>query len=482
MKFGLFGVWVRTGAIAAGGLGLGACATFSADGGLSGVASIVPQDLGKNVAFVRNEADADQIRSRLDSLLRKTLTVDAAVQIALLNNRGLQAAYNELAIAEATRVRSGLPPNPHLSIMRIAGGVEREVETQILTNVLALATLPIRTDMAADRFRQAQLRAAEETLRVAADARRAYYRAVAARELVRLLTQAKSAAEATAQVARELGETGAMNKLDQAREQAFYAETTAELAAARQNEASEREKLIRVLGLWGKDVNFKLPQALPTLPRRPRNLPDVEVDAVRKRVDLQAARIELAALAKSYGLTHATRFVSLLEAGPAFKTTRDREKGEIVRDSGFDVEFEIPIFDFGETRVREAEQTYLQAVNRLLQLAVNIRSEAREAYRGYRSTYDIAEHYQREILPLHKIIDEQVQLQYSAMQSDVFALLTEARQRIAANRTAIAAKLAFWLADSRLRATIYGGARSAEPDIEASAPVFQSAAVSANHD
>ncbi|MBX6329973.1 MAG: TolC family protein [Pseudolabrys sp.] len=482
MKVMRFAVYVRICAIVASGLGLSACVTFSTDKGLGDVAGIVQQDLKKNIAFVQSEGEAAQLRRRVESLLKKTLTVDTAVQIALLNNRGLQAAYNELAIAEAVRVGSSLPPNPRFSILRIASGLETEVETQIVTNVLALATIPIRADIAADRFRQAQLHAAEETLRVAAEARRAYYRAVAARELVRLLSQAKSAAESTAQVARELGKTGALNKLDQAREQAFYAETTAELAMARENESSEHEKLVRVLGLWGKDTNLKLPWVLPALPFRPLNLPDVEVDAVRKRLDLQVARTELAALAKSYGLTHATRFVSLLEAGPAFKTTRDREKGEAVRDSGVDVEFEIPIFDFGETRIRQAEQTYLKAVNRLLQLAVNVRSEAREAYQGYRSTYDVAQHYQREILPLHNIINEQMQLQYSAMQSDVFALLAEARQRIAANRAAIAAKLAFWLASSRLREAIYGGARSAEPETEAPVPIVQTAAVNANHD
>jgi outer membrane protein TolC len=385
------------------------------------------------------------------------LTIDAAVQIALLNNRGLQAAYNELAIAEAQQIGASLPPNPRFSITRIASAPETEIETQIVVDILSLATLPLRADIASDRFRQAQLRAAEETLRVAAETRRAYYRAVATRELVRLLTGAKSSAESTAKVAKQLGETGALNKLDQAREQVFYAETTADLATVRQNATSEREDLIRQLGLWGQDLDFKLPDTLPALPRRPRALPGIEVEAVRKRLDLQIARLELAALRKSYGLTQATRFVSLLEAGPDFKTTRDREKGETIRDRGFDVELQVPLFDFGEVRVRQAEQTYMQAVNRLLERAVNVRSEARDAYRGYRSTYDIAEHYQREVLPLRKIISDQTQLQFGAMQTDVFALLTEARQRIAANRAAIEAKRDFWLANARLLTTISGG-------------------------
>lgn len=452
--------FARFGIVLAGGLGLSACASFSADSGMGTVAALARQDIHKNVAFVRNEAEAAQARARVERLLKKPLTVDAAVQIALLNNRGLQAVYNDLAIADALRVGASLPPNPRFSISRIASAAQTEIDAQIVADILALATLPVRTDIANERFRQAQLRAAEATLRVAAETRQAYYRAVAANELVALLAQAKSYAESTAQVAQELGKTGALNKLDQAREEVFYAETTAELATARQNAASEREALTQLLGLWGRDLNFKLPNSLPALPQRPRTLPGIEVEAVRKRLDLQVARIGLRALAKAYGLTQATRFINILDAGAAFRTTKDKETGQHIHDNGVSVDFEIPLFDFGEVRVREAQQTYLQAVNLLLERAVNVRSQARDAYRIYRSSFDIAQHYQREVLPLRKIIADETQLQFGAMQIDVFALLLEARQRIAANRAAIDAKRNFWLDNANLLTVIFGGGTS----------------------
>jgi outer membrane protein TolC len=121
------------------------------------------------------------------------------------------------------------------------------------------------------------------------------------------------------------------------------------------------------------------------------------------------------------------------------------------------VQFQIPIFDFGEVRVQQAEQTYMLAVNRLAEKAVIARSQARNAYRVYRSTYDIAGYYQREVLPIRKIITEETQLRFSAMQIDVFALLIEARQRLAVLRAAIEAKRAFWLAKADLQAAIIGG-------------------------
>jgi outer membrane protein TolC len=214
--------------------------------------------------------------------------------------------------------------------------------------------------------------------------------------------------------------------------------------------------LSRLLGLWDGNLDFRLPGKLPPLPPRPLSLPGIEVDAVEHRVDLQIARIELAALAKSLDLTGATRFVTLLDVAGVDRKTVD-PNGTTFRERGFDVQFQIPIFDGGEVRVRQAAETYGQAFNRLTERAVNVRSEARDAYRTYRSTYDIATQYQREVLPLRKIISDEIQLRFGSMQDDVFALLTEAKQRIASSRSAIEAKREFWLAQSELKTAVNGG-------------------------
>ena len=442
-------------------IALGGCASFSPDGGMADVAGITGETLRKDVVAIRTADDAARAGSTAQGLLRKTLTADAAVQVALLNNRGLQAAYNELALAETDLIQDSLPPNPTISLSRIAGGDGSEIERQLVGDILALATLPFRSEIARDRFRRAQLRAALATLGLAADVRRAYFRAVASSELIELLTEAKEAAEFTAQLARKLGETGSINKLDQARDQVFYAETTADLATARQDAASARERLVRLLGLWGDDLSFKLPGQLPPLPAQPRALPSIEVDAVDHRLDLQIARLELVALAKSLDLAEASRFVTVLDLAGIDKRIRD--PGSAPRNErGYDVQFQIPIFDGGEVRVRQAVETYNEAFNRLAEKAVNVRSEARDAYRSYRSAFDIAAHYEREVLPLRKIISDEMQLRLNSMQVDVFALLTEARQRIASQRAAIEAKRDFFLAKSELQAAINGGARDSD--------------------
>ena len=470
----------RAGAALVGATVISGCAWFSPDAGMGVVANVAYDELKKDVAAIRTPNDAEAVGLAVRRLLGRTLTADTAVQVALLNNRGLQAVYNDLALAEAQMVEGSLPPNPRISFLRIAGAAELEIERAVVADILALATLPARSQIAFVRFRQAQLAAALETVRLAVQTRRAYYRAVAARELAAFLEQAQLSAKTGAQLAVRLGETGAMNKLDQAREQVFYADMTAQLTAARQTAASEREALIRLLGLWGGDLRLKLPNALPALPRRAQSLAAIEVEAVLRRIDLQISRMELDTLARGYGLTQATRFINILDAGYADKYTKEKETGERIKDRGFAVELQVPIFDFGEVRVRQAEAVYMQAVNRLLELAVNVRSEARDGYRLYRSAYDIAGHYQYEVLPLYKIISDQTLLKYGAMQIDVFSVLTEARQRILATITAIQAKRDFWLASADLKAAIVGGGNSGNRN-EGTKPMAESPGGAGRH-
>lgn len=443
-------------ALLAGAAALSGCRSLSPDGGLSLVSGVAHAEVGKDVVAIRTTEDAALARSKVAALLGRPLSADSAVQIALLNNRGLQAAYNELGIAETIMVEASRPAAPTISLERLASASELEIERRIVANILALLTLPKRSKIAADRFQKAQFEAAEETLRLAIETRRAYYRTVGSRQIVLALQDGQSSAQTASELLRRLGETGAVNKLDQARQQAFYAELTAQLATARERATRERERLIRAMGLWGQELAFQLPDTLPALPNRPRALPNIEQEALVRRVDLQAALLDVKALGKSYGLTRKTKLIDALELAGIAKKTRD-EEGNWDREYGFEFELQVPIFDLGKTRLRKAEQTYLQALNRLAEKAVNVRSEARSAYRGYRSTYDIAAHYEREVLPLRQIISDETLLHYNAMLMDVLDLLADARQRIASRVAAIEAKREFWLATADLQAAISGG-------------------------
>ncbi len=437
------------------------CASFSPDGGMDAVGGIASAELGQDAIKIGDEGTAAEARNRTSRLLKSTLSAEMAVQVALLNNKGLQAAYNELGISEARFVAATLPPSPRLSVTPVVGASFLEIDASVTAGVIALLTLPVRADIAEGRFRQAQLHAAEATLRLAAETQRAFYGAVADTAVISFLEKARLTAEVASDLAKRLGETGALSKLDQAREHAFYADLSAQLARARLRQRSERERLTRLMGLWGTDIAYRLPSILPTLPRQPRAVETIEVMALKRRIDLRIACLEMEALAKRLGLTEATRFVSMLELGGAGKY--ERTESETIRAGGFEAQLEIPIFDLGETRVREAREQYMQAVNRLAERAVNIRSKARAAYQVYRGSYDIARHYQAQVLPLRQIVTDEAQLRYNGMLTDLFQLLVDTRAQIDSNVAAIEAQRDFFIAATDLSAAIAGGGEGDGP-------------------
>ncbi|CAN7228615.1 TolC family protein [Rhizobium sp. LjRoot254] len=436
--------------------------------------------LSKETVWIQSRAEAERVEARVKTLLAQSKAVDAetAVQIALLNNKGLQAAYADLGDAGTDVWQSTLLVNPTMAVGLTGIGTPgleayRAIEGTLAVNVLALATREKTIKVAKVRFEQAQLNAALKTLELAANTRRAWVNAVAAREGVVQLGQAQIAADAASQLAFELGKAGSMTKGSQAREHAFNAELAGQAAQARLAERLAKEELTRLMGLWGDDVAYKLPNRLPSLPKKLIANEIVEAQALAHRVDLQVAKLELEANAKSYGLTEATRFVTDLEIISGFETEREKEDGKVKKDTGYskELEFVIPIFDSGKARMRKAELAYMRAANQLAEKAVNVRSESRSAYEAYRSSYDIARHYRNSLVPLRNTIEQQSLLTYNGMITNTFELLTDSREKVNAQQLSINAERDFWLAAANLTAAVYGGgAGSAPAEATSSAP------------
>ena len=431
---------------------LGGCASFSKDGGTDNVnAALSVRGITQQAPWLKSDADAARAGDQVRALLAQPLTADAAVQIALLNNRGLQAGYAELGIAEADLVQAGRLRNPGFSFGRLHRGEVVEYERAFIFDLLGLLTMPARRQIEGERFQLAQGRITADILQVAADTRRAWYGAVAAQQSAAYAEQVRSAAETAAELARRMTLAGNFSKLDQAREQAFYVDATTQLARARQNALAERERLTRLMGLWGEDIAYRLAERLPDLPSALRDMADIEQQAMRQRLDVQGAMQDAANLANTLGLTKATGYFSVLEA----KYIRNSESGE-PRQTGYEIELRLPIFDFGTARNARAEHSYTQALHRATDLAVRARSEVREAYGAWRTAHDLAKHYRDEVVPLRARISEETLLRYNGMLMSVFELLAESRQQVNAVINAIEAQRDFWIADTTLQFTING--------------------------
>lgn len=436
------------------------CASFSADGGFASVQTVARERLNMDVVWARTPAQQQGVSERVTQLLSQPLTVDGAVQIALLNHRGLQAAYAELGIAEAELVRAGSLPNPHFSMLR-ASKVEPDgrgfkIEQALTLNLFALLTLPQRVAMEQRRFEQVQRSVAQQMVATASQARKSYYQAVAAVQAQAYHRQVREVAETGAELARRMLVAGNFNRLQYAREQSFAADAVLAEGRAQLNAARAREQLTRALGLWGEQTLFVLPERLPDLPDAARDMPDVERMAMAQRLDLMAVRLETEALARNLGLVRTTRFINAFELGPA--RVLEGRRGETWK-TGYEVSFELPLFDWGGARVAQAESLYMRQVNLAAQAAVEARSEVREAYLSYRSVFDMARHMRDEVIPVRKRISDENLLRYNGMFIGVFELLADARSQAAAVAGYIDAQRDFWLAQADLEMALLGKPR-----------------------
>ena len=430
---------------------LSGCASFSPDGGFASVEKTAKERLGKDLRWSRNDADQNSIDQRVKELLAQPLSVDDAVQVALLNNRGLQASFQDLGITEAEVVQAGRLANPGYSFGRFSKGDEREIERGVHFNLGRLLALPLINQMEARRFEQTKGVVAMGVLTLAADTRKAYYHALAAEETVRYMRQVRQAAEASSELARRMEQIGNFNKLQRAREQMFLADASLNLVRAEQAQRATRERLTRLLGAWGNQTLFSLPERLPDLPKDVLDLPDIERVALAQRLDVQGAKMAAEQTARNLGLTRTTRFINVLELG--YKSLGSNE-GPTER--GWEVGFELPLFDWGGARVARAESIYLQTLHRAAETAVNARSEVREAYTGYRAAYDIARHQRDEVVPLSQRIAEENLLRYNGMFIGVFELLADARTQIGVVNGAIQALRDFWVAQADLDMALIG--------------------------
>ncbi|WP_229467354.1 TolC family protein [Massilia sp. Mn16-1_5] len=441
---------LRTVAAAALALALSGCATFSKDGGLDAVSAMTAERTGQDLRLPQ-AADAGPASVELARLLQSPLSADDAVRVALLNNRGLRASLAALGVAEADLVQAGRMRNPSIGFSRKSGGGESEIERSVMFDLVGLLTIPLRRDIEARRFEGAKLVAAQEAVRLAADTRKAWFNAVAAAQSASYADQVREAAQASADLAARMAKVGNLSRLDQAREQAFSAEASTQLARARHQATAARERLTRLMGLWGGHTAFQLPARLPELPGAARESANIEALAMRQRLDVQLARLNTQATARALGLSRATGFVNVLDAGYV-----NASKSGAPRENGYEIELALPLFDWGGARVTKAEAIYMQSVHRTADAAISARSQVREAYSAYRTSYDVARHYRDEIVPLRKKISEETLLRYNGMLMSVFELLADARAQINGVNASIEAQRDYWIADTDLQAAING--------------------------
>jgi len=195
------------------------------------------------------------------------------------------------------------------------------------------------------------------------------------------------------------------------------------------------------LGLSGQPASaWQVNQRLRRPPSKEFPLDGLEKIAVKKSLDLAAAKQKLTTLLRRFGVTRITSVLPELAVGAS------SERDEGAWDAGPSIALPIPIFDFGQAKRAQGRAQIAQGRDAYRALVVEVRSRAQRAAVQLRTAREMAQLYRKELLPLTRTILDQTLRQYNAMQFGVLQLIQAKQQQISLGQQYIETLQAYWLA------------------------------------
>jgi outer membrane protein, heavy metal efflux system len=436
----------RKAAVLSASLLLGGCASVPQQAGFPEVEQAVAQRTqGLRMHWNRGTASDAAVAESIRSIVRSELTADQAVQLALLNNPALQATYEDLMVAQADLVQSGLLRNPVFDAEVKLFGDGTNLEVAVVQEFLDVFFIPMRRRLAGAEFEAAKARVAGEVIGLAAQVRAGYYRLVTAQQTLELRQQVLIATEASFDLARRLREAGNITDLDLANERSLYEQSKVDLAAAEALTLRLRESLNELMGTWGQMTSWTVPDRLPPLDERPMVFEEVQSEAIKNNLQLAATRQQIEASALRLGIARPMGLIEEIEVGVAAEREPDGEWGI---GPGFSIP--IPLWTQGQPAIARAQAELRRSMQQYAATAIQTRSRVRTAWADLHAARSRAEYYQAVLLPLNERIVNESQLQYNAMQIGAFQLLQAKRQQIQTAEQYIQTLQDYWLARTEL--------------------------------
>ncbi|MFN2477391.1 MAG: TolC family protein [Chthoniobacterales bacterium] len=426
--------------------------------------STVQGRIGKRVEWRKDAAADAEISRTVHGLLRGTLNADRAVQIALLNNRDLQVTFEEIGVANADLTEAGLLKNPSFDVSarfpdRPPSGTN--LEFSIVQDFLDLFMIPLRKKVAANELARAKLRVGDAILKLASEVKTTFYTLQAKQQLFSRLTALGATNTAALEFAQRQHEGGTINDLELANQQASYSQARADAAEVTAAMRSDREKLNRLMGVWGAETQWKIADELPALPGKNLPVDRLESLAIAQRLDLASTKSEVAAVVQSLGLTKTYRYFGAVEVGVDTEKEPDGQ-----RVTGPTLRLELPIFNQGQGRLAKLQAQLRQAERRLEGRAIDIRSEVREARDRLLAKRDLATYYRDELIPERTRVLTLTLEHYNSMLKGAYDLLLAKQNELAAERGYVDALRDYWIARADLERAVGGSLTARSTSVE----------------
>jgi cobalt-zinc-cadmium efflux system outer membrane protein len=225
----------------------------------------------------------------------KVLTPEDAVALALERNANLTAASARVTAAEGLRVQAGLKPNPRLILQsenaRIAGSLpfayaqDTDNFGYVSQVFEAGGKRQSRIDLASQNIQASHLTLGAQRTQVAARVLTAYWNAVGAQKLIKVLSESLSVLERTVQYHRDRVREGSLPEADLIRVQLEYQQVSLNYQNAGQDARRSLLLLFREIGI-PEEPGTELTGDIAAVPP----IPIVDVaEAVERRPDVKLA-------------------------------------------------------------------------------------------------------------------------------------------------------------------------------------------------
>jgi len=294
---------------------LGGCATVNPTRDYERVGRHITEATGQKRVY--SPEDDALVADVVAGLSRDGITAAEAVEVALLNNATLQAAFFDVGMARADVVQAGLFSNPFVGIAAKfpdGGGLAN------------LWQIPIRQQAAERTLDRAVLDLARTAAGLAANTKVAYYQAVGADERHRIAQENLVLAQGLLDLAVARQEAGATGELDVNLSRSLALDADIEVERTRLAAADARRALATLLGLTGSAESLVLLDTLPEEYPEIASGPSLVELAKGRRLDLRAAQ-EAVALAEAQREEQYRLVFPTVELGLEFEREGRRSQG-----------------------------------------------------------------------------------------------------------------------------------------------------------
>ncbi len=422
------------------------CASVSTRKELSDMQGKIEQRTQKKLDWNFNSKDEETIQQKIKIALQGKLTVDTAVEIALINNPSLQASFEELGIAKADLIQFGLLKNPSFqgSFREPSNDGETNTEFEVKQDVLNLLTFPLRKGLANTQLEQVKYSIGEAVLHLVSEVRNAYYTLQATKQMQAMQQKIIKVEESALELAQRQFDAGNVNDLVLTGHQLAFNRVQLDLRQRDVEVNDSKEYLGRLLGLSNQDMNWDIDDSLPYISEEEPAVEVLETKAMLQNFDLLMAQQEVKAMKKALNVS---RVNVLPEIHAGFNTEKE-SNGERLEGPVF--EMEVPLFDQKQTFVARSKAQLRHSQERLRAKEDEVISELRSKYKRLQTAKGMVEIYLKSVLPLHAQLIDSLQKHYNFMLVGVYDLLNAKKEEIESYHKFIESLKEYWILRSEL--------------------------------